>query len=376
MNQGTTSPHPRPAPARRRRSTALAALLVAGLLSGCGVRLEAPPVAEPVPDTLEVVRRTAVSDALLVADRAETALTHVSRDKEALITELTRIMVDSESQADAFGGEYESGLSTDDPTITPQASASAQAVTAADVVDSLVDAAARSRTAAGTTTDGPLARLLASVGAAQTVSATRLAELVDVAGPDPVDPQVPVPDGADDPDTTTPTASPAPDEGTPTGDPSPADPDQPSSPPTADVAPAGLTDSQLSTLVAAEDETSYALRLRAAIADGHRRERLLARQDEHAERARAWALLAEVQDTGADPRRVAYSVPRVAEQGDPALVRTLEDDLATDYATLVATTSAGTRGVLVDLLVDSAVALDDWGATPSPFPGLPEQAEQ
>ena len=30
--------------------------------------------------------------------------------------------------------------------------------------------------------------------------------------------------------------------------------------------------------------------------------------------------------------------------------------------------------VLVDLLVDSAVALDDWGADPEPFPGLPERA--
>jgi hypothetical protein len=30
--------------------------------------------------------------------------------------------------------------------------------------------------------------------------------------------------------------------------------------------------------------------------------------------------------------------------------------------------------VLVDLLVDAAVTLDDWGAEPEPFPGLPEQA--
>ncbi|WP_166846757.1 DUF4439 domain-containing protein [Isoptericola sp. BMS4] len=373
------SPHPRPEAVHRygRRRAALAAALLAALVTtGCGVRLESPPVAEPVPDSLEVVRRTAVSDALLVAERAEGALEQVPRGRERLVAELTRIVVDSESQAAELGGEYDSGLATDDPADTPEASAAEDPTTVPDVVASLDDAAARSRTAAGTTTDGPLARLLASVGAAQTVSATRLAALADVAGPDVVDPRIPEPVGqgrAAQP------ASPAPeesdgtagtDEGDEAQDASAEDPADEATPPE------GLTVDQLETLVVSEDATGYALRLRAALADGTRRERLLAREEAHLARATAWARLAGIQDTAQDPRRVAYEVPRRTELGDGALVRTLENDLATDYATLVAGTAPGSRGTVVDLLVDAALALDDWDAEPSPFPGLPEQQDE
>lgn len=385
------SPHSRPETVRRygrRRAALAAALLVALVTTGCGVRLESPPVAEPVPDSLEVVRRTAVSDALLVAERADGALERVPRGRERLVAELTRIVVDSESQAAELGGEYDSGLATDDPAGTPEASASEGPATVPDVVASLADAAARSRTAAGTTTDGPLARLLASVGAAQTVSATRLAALADVAGPDVVDPQVPEPvghgraaqsvapapeesDGADDVD-----GADGADGAEGSGDGDEARDTSSEDPADDDIPPEGLTMHQLDTLVVSEDATGYALRLRAALADGKRRERLLAREEVHLERATAWARLAGTQDTAQDPRRVAYEVPRRSELGDGALVRTLEDDLATDYATLVAGTAPGSRGTIVDLLVDAALALDDWGAEPSPFPGLPEQADE
>ncbi|GAA1727951.1 hypothetical protein GCM10009809_24560 [Isoptericola hypogeus] len=343
----------------------LGVLLVAGLTAGCGVRLEAPPVAEPVPDALEIVRRTAVSDALLVAERAEAALEATPSGRERLITELTRIAADSRVQATELGGVYDSGLATDEPTGSPAGSPSQESGNVPDVVQALVDAAARSRTAAGTTTDGPLARLLASVGAAQTVSAGRLADLADVAGPEPLDPQVPEPTGEGR----------AAEEATPGGTPSAEASPMPSADATntAEAVPEGLTAEQLSTLVASEDATGYALRLRAAIADGTRRARLLARAGAHDDRALGWALVAGTQDSAQDPRRAAYTVPRVDDQGDKALVRTLEDGLATDYATLVGTTAAGTRGVLVDLLVDAAVGLDDWGAEPEPFPGLPEQ---
>lgn len=376
------SPHPRPEAVHRygrRRAALAAALLVALVTTGCGVRLESPPVAEPVPDSLEVVRRTAVSDALLVAERAEGALEQVPRGRERLVAELTRIVVDSESQAAELGGEYDSGLATDDPAGTPEASAAEDPTTVPDVVASLADAAARSRTAAGTTTDGPLARLLASVGAAQTVSATRLAALADVAGPDVVEPRIPEPVGQG---RAAQSVSPAPEEsdgadgagGTDEGD--EAQDVSSEDPADDDVPPEGLTVDQLETLVVSEDATGYALRLRAALADGTRRERLLAREEAHLRRATAWARLAGTQDTAQDPRRVAYEVPRRTEQGDSALVRTLENDLATDYATLVAGTAPGSRGTVVDLLVDAALALDDWGAEPSPFPGLPEQADE
>ncbi|MGF0116371.1 DUF4439 domain-containing protein [Promicromonospora sp. Marseille-Q5078] len=356
--------------ARRRRRTAVAgAVLAAGLLAGCGVRLEAPPAAEPVPDSLEVVRRTAVSDALLVADGAEAALEQVPARRERLVTELTRIAASSRAQAEALGGEYDSGLVTDEPTST-QSSAWDMA-SPADVVLALDDAAARSRTAAGTTTDGPLARLLASVGAAQTVSAERLAALADVAGPDVVDPEVPAPTGTG---RAAEKASPSP-SGSRTEDAGQDGADGADGQDRDGVVPEGLSAHDLSTLVVSEDATRYALQLRAALGEGDEREKLLVRVAEHAERADAWAAVAGTQATAQDPRRAAYAVPRAADVQDEALVVDLENDLATDYATLVGTTTAGTRGVLVDLLVDAAVTLDDWGADPVPFPGLPEQAE-
>lgn len=356
-----------PAGVRRRRLVAAAgALLAVGLLAGCGVRLEAPPASEPVPDSLELVRRTAVSDALRVADGAEAALEDVPTSRERVVSELTRIAAASRVQAEALGGEYDSGLATDAPSDT-QSSAWDRA-TPADVVQALDDAAARSRTAAGTTTDGPLARLLASVGAAQTVSGERLAALADVPGPDVVSPRVPTPKGGGRPEAD-PSASDAP------ADDASTDPDGTGAGDVEDgTVPEGLTPQDLGTLVVSEDATRYALQLRAAIGSGTTRDRLLERVAAHGQRADAWAAVAGVQATEDDPRRAAYAVPRVADQGDEALVIDLENDLATDYATLVGTTAAGTRTVLVDLLVDSAVALDDWGAEPEPFPGLPEQA--
>ena len=366
-------------PVGRRRGlvAAAGALLAVGLLAGCGVRLEAPPAAEPVPDSLELVRRTAVSDALRVADGAEAALEDVPASRKRVVAELTRIVADSREQAAALGGEYDSGLATGAPTDTR--SSAWDRATPVDVVQALDDAAARSRTAAGTTGDGPLARLLASIGAAQTVSGGRLASLVDEPGPDVVTPRVPPPadqhgqDGEEAPED-----EPSPDaptqDATATGQ---ADADDGNDDADGDgdgAVPEGLTPQDLSTLVVSEDATRYALQLRAAIGSGETRERLLERVGAHAQRADGWAAVAGTQATADDPRRAAYAVPRVADQGTTALVIDLENGLATDYATLVGTTAAGTRTVLVDLLVDSAVTLDDWGAEPEPFPGLPEQA--
>lgn len=370
-------------PVGRRRGlvAAAGALLAVGLLAGCGVRLEAPPAGEPVPDSLELVRRTAVSDALRVADGAEAALEDVPASRKRVVAELTRIVADSREQAEALGGEYDSGLATGAPTDTR--SSAWDRATPADVVQALDDAAARSRTAAGTTGDGPLARLLASIGAAQTVSGGRLAALVDEPGPDVVTPQVPTvaeqdeQDGEEDtedepsPDATTQDATATDDAGDAADDGDDEGDDEGEG---DGAVPEGLTPQDLSTLVVSEDATRYALQLRAAIGSGETRERLLERVGVHAQRADGWAAVAGTQSTADDPRRAAYAVPRVADQDDAALVIDLENDLATDYATLVGTTAAGTRTVLVDLLVDSAVALDDWGAEPEPFPGLPEQA--
>ena len=357
-------PAPAPtAPRVRPRRRLAAAVLLAAALAGCGLRVESAPPGEPVPGALEQVRRTAVDDALLVAQDADAAASAGAAPSEAVAAELERVAAQSREHAQALGGVYDSGIAdelTDDlasgsPSPSPSPAAT---VTPADVVAALADAAARTRVAAGTTADGPLARLLASVSAAQSVSAARLAEAADVEAPERTTPVVP-----------TPAASPS-------ASPSPSDdasaPVATSAPGAgADRVPEGLTADDLAALVASEDAAGYALELRAARASGDVRGRLAARAAVHRERAQGWAALGGLDGTDQDPRRVAYAVP--ADLDDAALVRRLEQGLATDYASLVATTAAGTRTVLVDLLADGALTLDAWGADVADLPGLPEQ---
>jgi hypothetical protein len=403
-------PHPLPARVFRRRCrAAVVGVVAATLLAGCGLRLETPPPAEPVPDTVEIVRRTAVSDALYVADQAEAAAEGLDGGRPNLTEELGRVATESREQAEELGGEYDSGLEPEEgPEGSPEASPSEEEVSPQDVVVALADASGRSRTAAGTTIDGPLARLLASVGAAQAVSARRVVDYTDGDLPAPVVPVVPEPDavadggdegdgageggdgvedGTDDDGDGAPTddagsalsllSAPA-EEGAseePTDEPTEEggisstvpDSDEPA------VIPRGLTAADLRTLVESEDSAGYALRLRAALSAGDLRERLVDRADQHEARGEAWALVAGTSRTEQDPRQVAYAVPREPE--DAALVRSVEESLATGYATLIGTTAPDTRAVLVDLLVESAITRDEWGAEPVPFPGLPEQQD-
>ncbi|WP_236090748.1 DUF4439 domain-containing protein [Antribacter soli] len=361
MIPSTNQPGRMPATRRTRagRKGALA-LAVALLLGGCGVRLETPPPGEPAPDAVEVVRRTAVADALLVSQQADAAAL-VAGTAPEVVAELTQISDFSDAQVAQLGGEYDSGLSDVLGDGTPTPSASAPAVAApADVVVSLMDAAGRSRSAADTTADGPLARLLASIAASQTLSASRLAGLTGTEGPAPADPVIPVPPEVDEPtaDATEPEAA-ASDAAS--GEPTPAD-----------VAPGGLSAEQLSGIVLAEDTAGYALELRAALADGALRDMAVARAAVHRARAEAWAELAGTAGTDQDPRRVAYVVPG-AEVTTEALAQQLEDGLASGYATLVGVAEPGTRRVLITLLAEATTAGTTWGTPLTAFPGLPEQ---
>ncbi|MEG3614923.1 DUF4439 domain-containing protein [Isoptericola haloaureus] len=387
---------PAPDPTRRRSRGVVGGLLVVLLLAGCGLRLETPPPAEPEPDTLEIVRRTAVTDALFVAEQADAAIEELGDRRRRLVAELERVAADSREQADQLGGVYDSGLQepADPPSGSPQSTPADEPVLARDVVDALTNASGRNRTAAGTTADGSLARLLASVGAAQAVSAARVGGFTDDGAPAPVVPRLP---GPDEVAAAAPSgASPAGDDAgqaadrsgsaaltAPSGAEEPPATEEPgedgvsSTSPDSDeppVVPVGLTAADLRTLVASEHGAGYALRLRAALRPEDERARLADRADVHTARAQDWAVVAGTDGTAQDPRQVAYAVPR--GPGDRALVRAVEDDLATTYATLVGSTAAGTRAVLVDLLVETAITLDAWGADPVPFPGLPEQATQ
>ena len=386
-----------PAPTRRSRlsrvatraTAAVTAALLAGVLAGCGVRLETPPPAEPVPDAAELVRRTAVSDALGVADVAGSALEQPELD-EKVASELTRVQDHALAHADALGGEYDSGIEREpelDELLESPAVEEPPATTA-DVVQALTDAAGRSRTAANTAADGDIARLLASIGASQAVSATRLAGLVGVDGPTAPQPVVPAPAATDD------SASPSPEEeaneaaepsanGTraraEATDPSPeTQDDSPAVVATTApgeeevVPPVGLSAAEYRAVILSEDGARFTLEVLAALSAEPERSTLVAQAAIHRERARAWAALAGVEGTAQDPRVAAYQIPR--DQDTAAIVRDLATGRARDYATLVGTTASGTRGVLVDLLIDAALTLNTWGADPLPFPGMPELA--
>ena len=359
-----------PAPTTRRRlsritarvAAVVTATMLAGALSGCGVRLETPPPAEPVPDAAELLRRTAVSDALGVKELAESALTAPDLPED-VAGELSRISSTALEHSDALGGEYDSGIErepeVDELLPSPLAEEEPPPAAPADVVAALSDAAGRNRTAAGTAADGEMARLLTSIGASQTVSATRLAALVGEDGPNP--PAVVVP-------------PPAPQE-EPSPDPSPVptrDPDvvATTAPGAEDVVPpAGISAAEYQAVIVAEDGTRYALEVLAARTGGDERAALVAAARVHGERAQAWAVLAGVAGTSQDPRAVAYTVPRDEEAA--VIVQSLASAHAVNYASLVAHAAPSTRGVLVDLVVDAALTLQRWGAEPTAFPGFP-----
>ena len=344
---------------RSRSALTALALTCAIILSGCGVRLESPPPTEPVPDAAEVVRRTAVADALLVAEQAEAA---ASADgvKPDVAAELVLISEATTSQAQQLGGEYDSGLGD---IVTERSGASPSATTPEKtpraVVTSLRDAATRTRAAADQAQVGPLGRLLGSISAAQTRYAKDLAELTGSEGPQLPSTQIPAPAGSDTEPTGAEEASATPASATSATGPL--------------AVPTGLSAEELEALVLAEDSAAYALEVRAAQADGEVRTRAYDRARVHRARAQAWAVMAGTDGTDQDPRRVAYAVPS-AETATPDLARGLEEDLMQNYATLVGIAEPGTRAILVSLLTDGALADAQWGAPAVPFPGLPEQA--
>lgn len=356
-SSATMNPNGPRARTRRRSLVTALALTCAIILSGCGLRLETPPPTEPVPDAMEVVRRTAVADALLVAEQADTAAasTGVRAD---VVVELRRISEATTEQAQQLGGEYDSGLGdivAERSEASPSASTSERTPRA--VVTSLVDAATRTRAAADQVQLGTLGRLLASISAAQTRYASDLAELTGARAPELPPTQIPEP--------AEPSAEPT-KEGEASATPAAAADG-------AAVVPTGLSAEDLSALVLAEDTAGYAYEVRAAQADGDVRTRADERARLHRARAQAWAQVAGIDSTDQDPRRVAYTVPGTSTP-TPDLARALEDDLAQSYASLAGVAEPGTRAVLVSLLTESILASAAWGAPAVPFPGLPEQA--
>ena len=91
-----------------------------------------------------------------------------------------------------------------------------------------------------------------------------------------------------------------------------------------------------------------------------------------------WASVSGRDGTELDPRRASYTLPVGLD--DPAVAvalgRTLQTAVADAYANAVAGAPAGERRPFVDGLRAATSAAGAWGATPIPFPGLPEQSQQ
>ena len=373
-----------PAPARTRRSRrtrALAGVLAAGaavLLSGCGLRWETAPPAEPVPDAAEEARRTAVDDALALADAARAAGDGAEQQAAGVLA----LVVDAAStQVDALGGVYDSGLPEPEPdedAPSPSPTATSAAATPADVLALLGTAASTARADALDAQDAGLARLLASVATSRAQLTDRLAAALGVEAP-AVD-AAPGPgwtsggaadgSGSGDGSATSPSATPS-GSATPAGTPSAGTTGAQDEAPGTDLDRADLV-----ALVLAEDQAGYGFEVAAARLSDDARSQARDAAARHRAAASTWAAAAGIAGTADDPRRVGYELDGDVSSADAvrAFCAGLLSDLATVHADAVLATDAGTadRTATVDGLRTSAVEALRWGGTPTPLPGMPD----
>lgn len=326
----------RPTTGRRSRGRARvlvagAVVALAGLLAGCGLRLETPPPAPPTPGVSELARQRTIADAI----KLEVLAAAPGGDPADPVTVIRSTVVAQAGEHLAQLGVNPAGLATPRPTSDPSPvpTAAKPAATTPDVVAQLVQAATTARTDAAAVPDGPLARLLASVSVARLLLARSLAAASGA--PAPELPAVTVPGSV----------------------------------------PAGAAPSALSALVLGEDEAGYGFEVIAAKLSDAARSSALDRATVHRARADQWASLAQIARTRLDPRRAAYALP--AGLDDPAaataLAQSLELSLAASYASLVTDAEPGSRPVLVDALTEASAQAGAWGAPPAAFPGLPER---
>jgi predicted small lipoprotein YifL len=338
----------RPDPARPRDLArpllrGLAAAVMVLTLAACGLRAETPPATEPSPDAVEQVRARTVADSLALV-RAATAAALLP---DGAVDPVAPVLVDvagfSTQHADELGGVYVSGLPapTDSPTSTaPTPSTS----TVSDVLAQLAEATRTALADADAVTDGPLARLVASVATSRGELTTRLAHATGVEVPS----LVPDETAAVDP---SPSASPGVD---------------------------GLATDDLGTLALVHDQAGYGFEVIAAKLSGDQRTAASSAAASHRSRSEDWASAAGIDGSAQDPRRASYTLPSGLD--DPAvataLARTLETSVADAYANAIAQAAPGDRSTLVDGLRRATDDAALWGATPVPFPGLPERAQQ
>lgn len=373
----TPSSRRRSAGPRARLAHAVVALVTGSLaLSGCGVRLESPPPAEPSPDAVELVRGRAVADALGLADAAAALAAGGVADPVRVV--LDDVVAFSTRHAEELGGVYDSGLPDATPSTPPSPTPSA-VTDVGTLLAELVDDAARAADGADDVPEGALARLVASVAVARDGLADRLAAATGLPRPAPADAAAPddVPDDAVPQDVAPQDA--VPDDATPTADaqvtdrpataaaPSGSDP-TPGADAPVPPAPGAVA------LALAHDEAAWTLTVLAARTADAPRAALLTAAAGHRAESDAWARTVGIVGQPTDPRRSAYALP--AGIDDPtvaqALPRLLEQAVADASAQAVADAPAGERSRAIASLRTATAAATAWGAAAVPFPGMPE----
>ena len=322
---------PRARPWRSPALLAAVAVIATLALSGCELRLETPAPTVPVAGAIERARAGAVTDALALRTLADAASPGTD---PAVTAVLSRVANSATTHVTELGGVYVSGLG--EPTAAPTATPARHGVR--EVLDRLETAASRSRDSAVSVSDGDLARLLASLTLSRLQDARALAAAAGLPGP-----------GAGTANAPTSAAS-------------------------TDV-PAGVSPprSEVTQIVLAEDQAGFAEEVAAAWIDGPARAELLARAEEHRARARAWAVHAGIASTGADPRRVAYSLPSDLHDAATAgtLVATVETALTTAYTTMLASVGASAPEPSTTTASGATTGSPGAETTPVPVPTSP-----
>ncbi|WP_062460504.1 DUF4439 domain-containing protein [Demequina soli] len=309
-----------PLPSRIVRAAALAGVLAVAT-AGCDVRLETPPIERRTPTPTVALRDEAAVREQAVADAAEPGSVEATLAPERLA---------------ALGGVY---LATPGATPSPSVSPSA-APSLADTVEAAITGALDGADAADQD-DPSLAAMLRSIALSHAV----IADAADVAGAAPQERAMPhVGDDAAGPW--------APHDGT------------------------AVSASRLAELAVAHDRAAFAYEVAAAKASGKERERALARERIHAQRAAAILALPGVEDD----RASLYDVPPAgmdtpAERAASEIA--IETDLAGRYAALIDGASTADLAWILDASYDAwmqAASLTGFDATTIPaLPGLAVQ---
>lgn len=366
------------APTRRRsaRPRVGTVLLVAVtvLLAGCGLRWEEPEPAPLVPGPVEQARQHATADA--VALRVLTGQVATQVTDPVTLEILARIEASTDEHLSALGGLYEpatpqtpsgprpqgeqpSDDGPEDPTMSPTAviddvvdepeasTPAPPAVTPADLTALLEQTGTTARQDADDVPDGPLARLLASVGTARLLLAHELGAAL-AGAEDGTVPPGPTVDASD--------------------------------PLVPHAVPEGLVDRDVQVLVQSEDALGLAWEVAAARGSDAGRTQAALRAEQHRERAEQWARAGGISGTEQDPRRSAYELPAelTSPDADPtaftAALAPLERALGAAYASLVASAAPGSRTALIAALVEVSGTVTSLTGAVETFPGLPEPA--